>query len=168
MSLTSQVYRRPMREEDMPFLLLVYASVRAEELSVVPWTLEQKAAFLQMQFMAQHTDYNRNYPNAAFDVIMLGDEPIGRISVDQDAEELRLLDIALLPQWRGHGIGSHLIDGLLADAKAAGQTIVLYVEGNNPAQRLYKRLGFQYDSDNGPYQRLTWRAETARQANTAS
>ena len=96
---------RPIRTEDQDFLRRLYASTRQEELAAVPWSEEEKAAFLQMQFRAQHTYYKQQFPEAQFDIILQDHHPIGRLYVDRRPEEIRLIDIAFLPEYRGQGIG---------------------------------------------------------------
>jgi ribosomal protein S18 acetylase RimI-like enzyme len=133
---------RPAEPGDREFLLAVYASTRAEELSVVPWTNEEKAAFLRMQFEAQDAHYRTTHPDGRFDVIVRGATPIGRMYVANVAHEIRIIDIALLPEYRGQGVGSDLIARVLAEADAEGLPVTLHVEPWNPARRLYERFGF--------------------------
>lgn len=138
-----EIELRPAQPQDRAFLERVYASARAEELAPVPWTAEQKAAFLHMQFEAQDHHYRRFYGSARFDLIVAGEQPIGRMYVERAASEIRLLDIALLPERRGAGIGGALIAELIAEARAQGKPITLHVERSNRAHRLYTRLGFR-------------------------
>ena len=56
---------RRITVDDLSFLAEVYASTRQEELSVVPWTDEQKAAFLRWQFDNQHQYYQQYIPAAS-------------------------------------------------------------------------------------------------------
>jgi ribosomal protein S18 acetylase RimI-like enzyme len=137
--------------DDSEFLFRVYASTREEELAPVPWTAEQREAFLRQQFQAQDTEYRRNYKDASFDLIVVDGEPAGRLYVNRGSEDIRIVDIALLPEYRGRGIGSALIQGLLAEARAARTTLSIHVEVNNPALRLYERLGFQPVTTHGIY-----------------
>lgn len=157
---------RPIQPEDMTFLCEVYASTRQEELAMVEWDEAQKTAFLQMQFAAQHTYYQENYTNAVFLVILLDGQPVGRLYVARWAEEIRLIDVALLPAYRGAGIGSGLLRALMAEAAQAGKPLRIHVEKQNPALRLYERLGFRPIVDRGVYWFLEW--SPAAQPNTAS
>jgi ribosomal protein S18 acetylase RimI-like enzyme len=142
---------RPIREEDTGFLQEVYFSTRREELQPVLWPDVQKRAFLLQQFDAQHTDYHRNYPNASYDVIEEDGRTIGRLYVDRRPDELHILDIALLPEHRGRGIGRSLLRTLLAEAHGQGKPVRIYVEHNNRARSLYRRLGFRAIGDTGVY-----------------
>ena len=156
---------RPIEDADLPFLARLYASTRSEELAPVPWTQEQKAAFLDSQFQAQHAHYQRHYPTALWLVMLRGDCAIGRLYLDRWAHEHRLIDIALLPEHRGHGLGAALLDDLIDEAAAAGKSLSIHVEKNNPAMALYRRLGFKPVGEHGVYDLLAIRPEV--QANTA-
>lgn len=157
----SLVTLRPAAADDEPLLRRVYASARADELAPVPWPEEAKTAFLDQQFDAQDVHYHTYYPDASFEVIVVDGEPAGRLYVHRSANELRVMDIALLPQFRGRGVGTGLLRDLLAEAFAAGRRVGLHVEKSNPALRLYQRLGFVVDQDKGVYLYLTWQAPEA-------
>ena len=97
---------RPITDADMPFLLRLYATTRMHELAQVPWTDVQKAAFIVQQFTAQHEHWQANYTDTTWDLILRDDEPIGRLYVSRWLEEIRIIDIALLPEYRNAGIGT--------------------------------------------------------------
>jgi ribosomal protein S18 acetylase RimI-like enzyme len=142
---------RPARREDEPFLLALYATTRELELSLLPWGEEEKTAFVRSQFAAQDESYRTNYRDASFDVIEVDGEALGRLCVARWEGEIRVLDITLHPQHRGAGIGTLLLRGLLAEAAENGRKLSLHVELNNPALRLYERLGFRRVDERGPY-----------------
>jgi ribosomal protein S18 acetylase RimI-like enzyme len=142
---------RPMTAEDLPFLLRVYASTREEELAAVPWTAEQKAAFLRQQFEAQHAWWQENYTGATFDVIEVGGDPAGRFYVHRGPRAIRVVDIALLAAHRGSGIGARLLRELFAEGDGAGKPVSVHVEKFNRARTLYDRLGFREVEDKGVY-----------------
>ena len=147
---------RPAGPDDAEFLYRVYASTRYGELAPLRWPPEKVEAFLRMQFRAQDTHYRQYYPGAAFDVILVGGVPAGRLYVDRWPDEVRVVDIALLPEFRGAGVGTHLLAGLLAEAAAAGRRVSIHVEALNPARRLYQRLGFVKTSGSGVYDLMEW------------
>jgi GNAT superfamily N-acetyltransferase len=149
-----EISYRVAAEEDVPFLAAVYASTRAEELAMTGWTDEMKRQFLAHQFNAQHTDYARNYPDAERLVIEHKGQDVGRLYVDEESRRFNLIDIALLPGARGRGLGSAILSDLLDQAAEAGKAVILYVEKNNPARRLYGRLGFAVTRDEGMYDLL--------------
>lgn len=148
---------RTAEPSDLPFLYRVYASTRMEELAQVDWTDEQKEAFLQMQFTAQHSHYQEYYPEAAFQVILVDGEPGGRLYVSRWPDQIRIVDIALLPEHRNAGIGSALLKDLMAEATAANKPLTIHVEQYNPAMRLYERLGFVKIGERGVYYLMEWR-----------
>ena len=147
---------RAVTPEDEQFLRTVYASTRADELARVPWGDEQKRAFTDMQFAAQDTDYRRNYPTAQFSIIEVRGVPAGRLYVDRCKKEIRILDIALLPDHRRVGIGTKLLRELQDEARTAGKALTIHVERFNPALHLYQRLGFRQIEDKGVYLFLEW------------
>jgi len=147
---------RPIIPSDQDFLYRVYASTREEELEQVNWNEAQKTAFIRMQFNAQHRYYAENYPQAKFQIILLNGEPAGRLYVDWRKAEIRIIDITLLPAFRGQGIGSRLLNEILAEGQARGMPVTIHVERFNPALRLYKRLGFQQIQDKEVYYLMKW------------
>jgi ribosomal protein S18 acetylase RimI-like enzyme len=124
----------------------------------VPWPEETKAAFLRQQSEAQHLHYRTHYTDAEYSIILENGTPIGRLYVNTRPEDLRIMDIALVPEARGRGIGGMLLQQLLDRAGAEGKSVSIHVEINNPALRLYERLGFRQLDERGPYYLLEWRA----------
>jgi ribosomal protein S18 acetylase RimI-like enzyme len=152
---------RALHAGDEEFLYRVYASTRAEELAPLGWAPDQVDAFLRMQHAAQRDDYWRNYDTSRFSVVVAGGADAGRFYVEARADELRIIDIALLPAFRGRGIGSALITGLFAEADGALLPVRIHVEHANPAQRLYQRLGFAFAGEAGGVYRLMERPPRA-------
>ena len=142
---------RAEREDDGPFLFCLYASTREAELSLVDWSAEQKQTFVTMQFHAQRQHYRETYPDARFDVIEREGEPIGRICVLTRDDEIRVVDIALVPASRSHGLGTALMSALLDQAASTQRRVTMHVARFNPALRLYQRLGFRPIEDKGAY-----------------
>jgi ribosomal protein S18 acetylase RimI-like enzyme len=142
---------RERTDADLPFLGALYAQVREDELRPVPWTPEQKRAFLHDQFAKQHAHYLAHYPHAQWWVITEGDVPMGRLYLEQTPRDLRVMDISLVSLRRGRGIGSALMRALLQHAEGAGLPVSLHVEPFNPALRLYERLGFSRIETRGIY-----------------
>jgi ribosomal protein S18 acetylase RimI-like enzyme len=145
---------RPAMDPDEPFLAAVYFSTRVDELAPLPWSDEQKLAFLTQQHRAQHFHYHTYYDNAVFLVILVDGVPAGRLYLWRRPNQIQLVDIALLPQYRNSGIGTALVRDLVESADRAGLPIELHVEGHNPAMRLYERFGFQKVEDEGVYWRM--------------
>jgi len=122
----------------------------------VPWTDERKDAFLSSQFHLQYTHYHRFYPGAAYQIVVAGGRDIGRMYVDETPREVRLMEITLLPEFRGRGLGGSLVRGLMQAAGRSGRKVSLHVELENPARRLYERLGFRPVQEEGVYILMEW------------
>lgn len=151
MTTSTEPYLRPAGPNDAELLFMIYASTREEELAVVPWDASVKEAFLRMQFKAQDAHYRATYPNASFDLIVSGENVLGRLYVNRGKSAWRVVDIALLPEHRRGGIGTRLLTEILAEAGAAGRPVQIHVERFNPARHLYERLGFRQIDDHGVY-----------------
>lgn len=134
---------RPAGEDDFELLHRIYASTRVEELALLDWDDRSKEAFLWMQFQAQHSYYRQIYPEASYDVILVDEVPVGRLYVERGEEAFLVIDIALLPEYRGQGIGTTLLEQVIEEAQALGKAVQIHVERQNPARRLYERLGFR-------------------------
>lgn len=149
---------RQATSADAGFLLAVYASTRLDELAPTGWDGAQMAAFLRQQFEAQDRHYRLHFPGARFHVVCLAGRAVGRLYVDHAPGEIRVLDIALLPQARGHGVGRALLSRLLGEARDSGADVTLHVERQNPARRLYERLGFVEHGGDEVYLAMRWTA----------
>ena len=150
---------RPITPDDLGFLADLYASTRMAELAVTDWDAAQKQSFLAGQFQAQHAYYQEYYRDAAFDVILLDTTPIGRIYLDRWPDELRVVEIALLPHYQRRGIGSAFVAAIVAEAESASIAVRLHVEVFNPALAWYARLGFQPVDTHGVYYLMEWLPE---------
>lgn len=151
---------RHATEADRDLLFRIYAGTREEELVLADWSPEEKVAFLRQQFEAQDRYYRENYPAARFSIVERGGEPVGRLYRHDRADEIRLMDIALLPAARGEGIGSRLLRELMKEAEASGRSLTVHVERFNRALGLYRRLGFRIAEDKGVYLFLEWRPDS--------
>jgi ribosomal protein S18 acetylase RimI-like enzyme len=147
---------RPVTAEDEAFLYSVYASTREAELAQVDWTQTVKAAFLRQQFEAQARHYREQYDGATYDVIEVDDRRAGRLYVARWDDEIRIMEIALLPEYCRRGTGTALLRNLLDEGARTGKRVTVHVEQFNPARRLYERLGFRWVRDVGVYVLMEW------------
>jgi len=159
---------REAREEDEALLRKVYASTREQELALVAWSDEQREAFLRMQFDAQHLHYHSQFPEASYQVIVREDEPIGRIYVLRLEEEIRILDVTLLPQYRNAGFGTSLIREILNEADQTGKAVNIWVEDFNRSRGLFDRLGFSKVQEDGVNWLLEYRSKTVNRKSSKS
>ncbi len=155
---------RAVETGDDDFLFSVYASTRTDEMARVDWNAEQQEEFLRMQFRAQAQFYTENYPGAEFQVITLNDQLIGRLYIHRRENEIRIMDIALLPEFRGQGIGSTLLQDILGQGRHLNLPVTIHVEQFNPALRLYQRMGFYPKEDKGVYLLMEWSPENKEQS----
>ena len=153
-----RVHLRAATEEDDPFLYKVYACTRAEEMALVPWDEAQQQAFLRMQWEAQQLHYRTHNPNSTHDIILLGEEAVGRIYVSRRETEIRILDLTILPEYRNRGLGTHLLKDLRREAALVRLPLNIFVESFNPALRLFERLGFFLKESDGINQLMEWRS----------
>lgn len=150
---------RPVGPEDEPFLFELYASTRADELAQWGWNEAQQTAFLRLQLNGQQASYRMQFPQAEHQLILFNDQPVGQMFVASTDEEVRLVDISLLPQHRNRGVGASLIRDLCATAARQGKPCRLRVfKSNQAAARLYLRLGFIPNGESETHIQMEWRA----------
>lgn len=150
---------RTVTADDDAFLLSVYESTRAEELAQAEWAEGQREAFLKWQFDMQRREYEARFSDVEYDVIVIDGQPAGRLWIGRTEEEIRLLDIALLPEFQNRGAGTILIRQLIEEARASGKRLrhMVFVL-NDDATRFYDRFGFVVIDDLGGYKHMEWKA----------
>jgi len=144
---------RPAVAEDEKFLFDLYAGTRAEELDAWGWDDAQRQSFLELQFRSRRAHFEA-YPGKDHRIITWDGRPIGRLFLAHLEQEIIIVDIALIPERRGRGIGAELIGQVLEQAAQSGKSVQLHVEKSNRAERLYRRLGFEIAADAGMYWRM--------------
>ena len=147
---------RAVQPEDETFLTSVYGSTREQELAMTPWTVEQREAFIQFQYTAQLAHYQTEYPRAEQSVILLGDNRVGRIYVDRRESEIHILDITLLTQYRGQGIGTPILQQVMDEAAQAGKSVSINLDSFNQSHQLFARLGFKPTETTGFHTLYVW------------
>ncbi|GAA5526307.1 N-acetyltransferase [Herpetosiphon gulosus] len=149
---------RAATPKDESLLLNLYASTRAAELARVDWDETRKADFIKMQYHAQHAHYMQHYPDGNYQIVLYKAKPVGNWYTFQSLTLMRVLDITILPQFRGRGIGRQLMTQFIAEAKASQRRIRLYVYKENPqVSTWYERLGFQAVGGLSMYTEMEWR-----------
>ncbi len=128
--------------EDQDFLWRLYVSTRVDELSAFGWPPEQQEMFLRMQYRARCGGYEATYPHAEYTILLEDGLAAGGMIVSRSSAEVRLVDISILPEYRNRGYGAHQVSNLVREAAALGLPLRLSVRRENPARRLYERLGF--------------------------
>jgi ribosomal protein S18 acetylase RimI-like enzyme len=159
---------RAATPDDESFLRSLYASTRADELQAAGLPAAQQEALLALQFNAQQMAYGAQYPEADHQIVLVNGEPAGRLLVNRSREEIRLVDISLLPQYRNRTIGASFIRQLQTEAQGSGIPLTLHVARTNPAVRFYQRLGFLQTGETGSHLQMAWRSQPARKSTLAS
>ena len=162
-NLTDSISLRPVTVEDHAFLLEVYKSSRGDDLRGLGWDEDRINEFLEMQYEAQQRFYDGEYSRANDSVIMLNGKPAGRLIVDHREQEIRCVDLALLPSERSAGVGTFLIRRLQAEARHAQQPLRLQVIRFSRAVSLFERLGFARTSETGTHFQMEWLPERNRE-----
>jgi ribosomal protein S18 acetylase RimI-like enzyme len=160
--LSHSISLRPATREDKEFLLQVYKSSRGDDLRGLGWDEDRVAGFLEMQYEAQRKFYESDYQNATDEVILSDGTPVGRLIVECGEDDIRCVDLALLPEYRGRGVGTLLLRKLQEQATAANQPLRLQVIRFNRAVRLFERLGFIRISETGTHFQMEWTASAVK------
>jgi ribosomal protein S18 acetylase RimI-like enzyme len=147
-------------EGDYDFLVALYGSTRQEELALTQWDADQREAFVRSQFAAQRSHYRKRRPAGREELILVDGESAGRLYSDLSGDTDHLLDLCLLPEWRGRGIGGRVLNSMLAEAAARGQRVTIYVESFNRSLAFFERHGFTRSAENGVHYLLEWRPES--------
>lgn len=153
---------RPATPADESFLFELYARVHEPEVAAWGWPAAQRQAFLRTQWLAQQRHYEAYYPAEGHCLLELEGRSIGRMWVVRSEHEVHLVDMALLPEYQGRGLGTALLRALQHEASTQGKPLRLRVTRSNRALRLYTRLGFapagEASADPAsPYLSLEWR-----------
>ena len=151
----------PETPTDESFLFSLYASTRENELAATGWNETARAQFLQLQFRAMRQSYRSMFPNGEFSILQLDGQAIGRLVVNRTSEEIRVVDIALLPDYRNRGLGGSLLRSILAEAKDSGRSVRLHVLKGAAAEHLYIRLGFRAMNGGELHHQMEWNPNTA-------
>ncbi|MCK4259347.1 MAG: GNAT family N-acetyltransferase [Halanaerobiales bacterium] len=137
--------------DDIDFLYTVYRSTRIDEIGIVHWPEKEKEEFLKSQFTLQHTQYMQNYKNASFEIILFDNTPVGRIYINWEKDDTRIIDIAFLKEYRNKGIGSKILNDLIEKSVEKKISLSLHVEYYNFAKEWYEKLGFKVVRESGVY-----------------
>jgi ribosomal protein S18 acetylase RimI-like enzyme len=160
-NVTSPIIRLdPIAPSDEPFLYQTFASTRSDEMALTGWNAQQQELFLRMQYDAQRTSYRMQMPDAEYWLIRRDEMAAGRLILHRTSEKIHVVDIALIPDFRGLGIGSELMQAIMQEASLAGKSIGLHVERFNPALRWYEQLGFTVIGSGPIYLEMVWRPQS--------
>lgn len=147
---------RPFAESDLPFVERLFSSTREEEVAMTGWPEDQQRTFIAGQFRAQHSHYQTHFGDAEWLIVERAGKPVGRLYLSEDEQEFLIVDVTIAPEARGAGLGAAILEDIFELARPTGKRVAIHVEKNNPARRLYLRLGFEVQEDHGIYDLMTW------------
>jgi GNAT superfamily N-acetyltransferase len=125
-------------------LLDAYASSRLDDPDLTSRHPDSRQAVIEHEFESRQLSYPVDFPGVQLFLLTHGTTPAGRIYLQTSADHLFLVDLVLLPAFRGQGHGTALLQDLIRFAHASRRPLRLHVAKNNPrAAALYQRLGFQ-------------------------
>jgi len=146
---TGRISLRPVTPEDEALLFAIYCSSREQEMAMIPWDDAQKEVFLRSQFTAQTNHYRDYYQGSEHSIIVAEGTSVGRVQIVREETILRILDITVLTRYRGKGIGTPVIRGLMNEAAAKNIPVCIHVETFSPSAGLFQRLGFAVKENDG-------------------
>jgi GNAT superfamily N-acetyltransferase len=149
---------RPAAPEDEEFLISVYGSTREQELAMVPWTDEQRQAFIKFQYTAQLNYYRSEFPNSEHWVIEADSKPVGRLFLDRRETQFRILDITILTAHRGKGFGEPVIRYVMNESAAVGKAVGINLDLYSTSQPIFERLGFTATEKTDSHTLYVWQA----------
>jgi ribosomal protein S18 acetylase RimI-like enzyme len=150
------VTTRPMTDDDSMLLFELYASTRADELSRSGWATPQQRSFFRMQAQNQERYFLRHYDHLDRRTICINGFSAGRLLVDRPSHAIVIVDLALLPAFRGRGVGSMLMRSILEEAAEQRLPVHVDVPKNSASLETCERLGFRYADDLGDRWHLVW------------
>lgn len=157
----AEVELRPAVEADRDFLFELYASMRRAELQPLGWDQAATEGFLRAQYEHEERDWHLHQPGAECMVVERGGRAVGRLYVARSAQEIRIMDLTLLPAHRSQGIATALIGGLLHEAQVTRRTVRLHVGRSSRLAELCRGLGFLPAATRGGTLLMEWTAEAA-------
>lgn len=147
---------RFVQKDDDNFLFALFCATRTE-FSLLPLPPQPLEFLLQQQYRLQHAGYATQYPHAMSLVIEYQSVNIGKIVINKSDASVHIVDFAIIPQCRGRGYGSVILESIKAYAQINGATVSLSVDRQNVrAKQLYSRLGFQSSALTETHEWLLW------------
>jgi ribosomal protein S18 acetylase RimI-like enzyme len=143
----ARCFLRSAQPEDASFLFRLFVESQ-EHLAPFRSNAELYKSLIEMQYRGRKQSYADRFPGASDALLCIGTEgkdelPVGRLLADCRPDCWRIVDIAVLIAHRGRELGTWALRQFLRQAEAAGAGLALEVRPENPARRLYERLGFR-------------------------
>jgi ribosomal protein S18 acetylase RimI-like enzyme len=146
---------RPAQPDDETFLFRLFGETQDHLVSIRPnqqlWSM-----LIDMQYRGRKSSYSQQYPAAEDTILCRDNQPVGRLLVNHEQDCLRIIDIAVLAELRGQGLGAWSLRRCQQQAADAGKRVDLSVNPINPARLLYEHLGFRAMNDDLMNLEMTW------------
>jgi ribosomal protein S18 acetylase RimI-like enzyme len=150
-----QFYLRPVTNDDESFLYSIYKASRAAEFAPLQLPEAQFDTLMRMQYQLREQSYRGQYPDARHSIVCLESLPMGHIRIHRTPVEYRIVDIAFEAGAQGRGIGTAVVNSLIAEASEARIPLRCSVATNNPGSlRFHQRLGFTVIAEDPMYLEL--------------
>ena len=147
-------------EEDSAFMRRLFC--RLAQVQPLLQMGGQAELLIDMQLKSREQQYRAMYPGGSFELILANGKPIGRLATDCSATPWSLIDIAILPEFRGQQIGTHFVGKLLESAENSRTEVRASVHADNlQARRLWLSLGFQVTEERLDYWSLLYSPQQA-------
>jgi len=157
---------RIARNEDTPFLSALFFERNAPRFASLGWDDLQLRSILQMQYRARAKGYAEQFADLKdFVILDSKQQPIGELLLHEAAGEIRIVDVCISSSKQGRGVATRLLRELQQEAIVKEATITLRVDHENPARRLYQRLGFQKITGDALQIEMQWIAADNKLAN---
>lgn len=133
---------RPEEAGDEAFLRRLIIGTIGQELGAEYWPEGMRHHLLDIQYAGRRQAVRNGYPTGQSRIVLVDGAEAGWLYVAESSDEVRLVEIMLLAEHRGKGVGARLIREVIAGA--GGRPVRLLVNAMNPrAAQLYERLGFR-------------------------
>ncbi|MGJ8695239.1 MAG: GNAT family N-acetyltransferase [Verrucomicrobiaceae bacterium] len=154
----AEVSLRPQTDGDISFIEDLVIAVREREPGFCELAAEERTRILREQSKLQLADYGRKFPQGHFLIIEASGRAIGRFYVNHASDHIRVVELSVLPDYQGHGIGQQLMKSVLAEGTRTGVPVRLSVALGNPAFTFYETLGFRETGRGESHLRMEWKA----------
>ena len=111
----------------------------------------------------QRYDFEKRFGQYAVSVIEADGRDAGSLWLESSPDLIYIADFQVLPALQGRGIGTSVLQGLIAQAATRRVPVELVVLRVNPrARRLYERLGFRVTEERNPFIRMRHHSSAER------
>lgn len=128
--------RRQAAESDVPFLMRLRRESMDEHLNATGASTSEADHLARLRYRFDCAE-----------VLLQDGNPVGLLKVSRDGQDWKVIQIQLVSELQGQGLGASLLKQVMTEAIAAEASLTLSVLKANPARSLYERLGFVVESE---------------------